>query len=106
MGLEIPREFGYVILTGVSSAFVIMYKVRDVNILTLIMHFKIEFLQGIQVGLARKKYGIKYPQMYATEDGKDGEGKMFNCIQVRILIRIPDRRPYPSHSKQQKESPK
>ena len=27
MGLEIPSEFGYVILTGVSSAFVIMYKV-------------------------------------------------------------------------------
>ena len=41
--------------------------------------------------------------MYATEDGKDGEGKMFNCIQVRILIRIPDRRPYPSHSKQRKK---
>lgn len=60
MGLEIPSEFGYVILTGVSSAFVIMYK-------------------GIQVGIARKKYGIKYPQMYATTDDEDG--KMFNCIQ-------------------------
>ena len=46
MGLEIPREFGYVILTGVSSAFVIMYKVGDVNILTLIMNFKIEFFTG------------------------------------------------------------
>ena len=38
--------------------------------------------QGIQVGIARKKYGIKYPQMYATTDDEDG--KMFNCIQVRI----------------------
>ena len=35
MGLEIPSEFGYVILTGVSSAFVIMYKV----ILNFLMDF-------------------------------------------------------------------
>ena len=46
MGLEIPREFGYVILTGVSSAFVIMYKVGDVNTFPLIINFKIEFLTG------------------------------------------------------------
>ena len=46
MGLEIPREFGYVILTGVSSAFVIMYKVGDVNILTLIMNLRNRILTG------------------------------------------------------------
>ena len=44
--------------------------------------------------MARKKYGIKYPQMYATEEAKE-DGKMFNCIQVKseflgFSIRIPD----------------
>ena len=44
MGFEIPSEFGYVILTGTASAFVIMWK-------------------GINVGMARRKYEIKYPKM-------------------------------------------
>jgi hypothetical protein len=38
--------------------------------------------KGIQVGMARKKYEIKYPKMYSDENGGDN---MFNCIQVRIL---------------------
>ena len=59
MGFEIPSEFGYVILTGTASAFVIMWK-------------------GINVGMARRKYEIKYPKMYSDENGGDN---MFNCIQ-------------------------
>ena len=45
--------------------------------------------------MARKKYGIKYPQMYATEEAKE-DGKMFNCIQVKSdflrfsILRNPD----------------
>jgi hypothetical protein len=42
------------------AAFVLMYK-------------------GIQVGMARKKYEIKYPKMYSDENGGDN---VFNCIQV------------------------
>jgi len=35
---------------------------------------------GVNVGRARKKYGIKYPRMYA--DASDGEdGLYFNCVQ-------------------------
>ena len=31
------------------------------------------------VGQARKKYGVKYPAMYAPEG--DASGKPFNCVQ-------------------------
>merc|ERR1711894_262034 len=59
MGLEIPSEYGYVILTGTASIFVLMYK-------------------SIKVGLARKEFGIKYPKLYSDEN--EGNNK-FNCIQ-------------------------
>ena len=39
--------------------------------------------KGIQVGMARKKYEIKYPRMYRDENGGDN---MFNCIQVGLII--------------------
>merc|ERR1711944_251485 len=57
--LSVPSEYGYVLLTGTTSIFVLMYK-------------------GIQVGLARKKYDIKYPKLYSDENGGDN---VFNCIQ-------------------------
>ncbi|OWZ12776.1 hypothetical protein PHMEG_00014009 [Phytophthora megakarya] len=34
---------------------------------------------GHQVGVARSKYGIKYPQMYAEKGEKNA--KAFNCVQ-------------------------
>jgi len=59
MIFEVPSEFGYVILTGTASVFVLIYK-------------------GINVGMARKKYEVKYPVMYSDENGGDN---MFNCVQ-------------------------
>ncbi|XP_073428466.1 glutathione S-transferase 3, mitochondrial-like [Dendrobates tinctorius] len=52
----LPHDFGYVILTFIYSYVVLMYL-------------------GINVGRARKKYGIKYPQMYSDKEN------VFNCIQ-------------------------
>jgi len=59
MIFEVPSKFGYVILTGTASVFVLIYK-------------------GINVGMARKKYEVKYPIMYSDENGGDN---MFNCVQ-------------------------
>ncbi|XP_073526689.1 glutathione S-transferase 3, mitochondrial-like [Phyllobates terribilis] len=52
----LPQDFGYVILTFIYSYVVLMYL-------------------GINVGRARKKFGIKYPQMYSDKEN------VFNCIQ-------------------------
>ena len=41
--------------------------------------------KGIQVGMARKKYEIKYPRMYSDENGGDN---VFNCIQVISIMDI------------------
>ncbi|XP_053560785.1 microsomal glutathione S-transferase 3 [Bombina bombina] len=52
----LPQNFAYVILTYVYSYIMLMYL-------------------GINVGKARKKYGVKYPQMYSDKE------QIFNCIQ-------------------------
>ncbi|KAM5182145.1 glutathione S-transferase 3, mitochondrial-like [Mantella aurantiaca] len=52
----LPQNFAYVIFTFVYSYVLLMYL-------------------GINVGKARKKYGVKYPQMYSDKDN------IFNCIQ-------------------------
>jgi len=56
MLLEIAPQFGYVVLVCIASFFVTMWL-------------------GINVGRARKKYEVKYPDMYSDKH------VAFNCIQ-------------------------
>lgn len=56
VSIALPAEFGYVILVAVASNFLL-------------------YGLGVKVGLARKKYGIKYPAMYSDKE------PVFNCIQ-------------------------
>lgn len=56
MEVIIAAEFGYVILVVVASFFMLMGL-------------------GIRVGMARKKFDVKYPAMYSDKD------PLFNCIQ-------------------------
>uniref|UniRef100_A0A2R5LGJ6 Glutathione S-transferase 3, mitochondrial n=1 Tax=Ornithodoros turicata TaxID=34597 RepID=A0A2R5LGJ6_9ACAR len=56
MTLTLQREYGYVVLVGVGSAFVNLWH------------------QSL-VGRARKKYDVKYPAMYSDKN------MVFNCIQ-------------------------
>ncbi|KAM3294557.1 hypothetical protein ACQJBY_037450 [Aegilops geniculata] len=61
VSVELPKEYGYVVLTVVAYAF-------------------LNFWMSFQVGAARKKYKVFYPTMYATES-ENKEAKPFNCVQ-------------------------
>ncbi|XP_010926151.1 uncharacterized protein [Elaeis guineensis] len=61
VSVEIPREYGYVVLVVVLYTF-----------LNLWMSF--------QVGKARKKYKVFYPNLYAIES-ENKDAKPFNCVQ-------------------------
>ncbi|OXA56885.1 microsomal glutathione S-transferase 3 [Folsomia candida] len=56
LAFQIPSGYGYVVLTGVGSMFMVMWK-------------------AFQVGKARKEFKIQYPIMYSPDNNK------FNCIQ-------------------------
>ncbi|XP_068121524.1 glutathione S-transferase 3, mitochondrial-like isoform X2 [Hyperolius riggenbachi] len=56
MTADIPQNFAYVVLT-------------------LIYSFVMNMYLAINVGKARKKYGLKYPAMYSDKEN------VFNCIQ-------------------------
>ncbi|XP_047128149.1 glutathione S-transferase 3, mitochondrial isoform X1 [Hydra vulgaris] len=58
--VTLPSEYGYVVLTFFLSIVMLTY-----------FTFK--------VVMARKKYNIQYPTLYANDDHK--EGKIFNCYQ-------------------------
>lgn len=63
MGLltvELVSGHGYVALVAIASVFVMQGG-------------------GIMVGMARRKYDVKYPTMYLPEEHKDA--KAFNCVQ-------------------------
>ena len=56
--IDIPAEFGYVILGQIAAVFTLQYL-------------------GGKVMAARKKYQVTYPDMYSTDPTK----KEFNCVQ-------------------------
>ncbi|KAK8970753.1 hypothetical protein KSP40_PGU021354 [Platanthera guangdongensis] len=64
VAIEIPREYGYVVLVFVLYNFLNMW-------------------MGMQVGKARKKYKVPYPALYAVES-ENKDAKLFNCIQNSI----------------------
>ena len=46
--MSLPQNYGWVILTGVGSIFMCLWK-------------------GFKVGAARKKYKVEYPEMYSKD---------------------------------------
>lgn len=59
--VAVTPEYGYVMASVAVSAAIVQW-------------------QGVLVGMARRKYGVPLPKMYA--DGEGVEAKTFNCTQV------------------------
>ncbi|TYI67852.1 hypothetical protein E1A91_D08G047900v1 [Gossypium mustelinum] len=57
----LAKEYGYVALVVVAYCFLSIW-------------------MGIQVGMARKKYKVYYPTLYALES-ENKDAKLFNCVQ-------------------------
>jgi len=61
VALVVPKPYGLVLLVNlIGSSFVLM-------------------MLAMKVTVARKKYKVHYPAMYAT--GEDDNARMFNCVQ-------------------------
>ncbi|XP_020253377.1 microsomal glutathione S-transferase 3-like [Asparagus officinalis] len=61
VAVEIPKEYGYVVLV-------------------LVLYCFLNIWMSFQVGKARKKYKVFYPTMYAIES-ENKDAKLFNCVQ-------------------------
>mmetsp|Transcript_6780 Transcript_6780/g.19547 ORF Transcript_6780/g.19547 Transcript_6780/m.19547 type:complete len:118 (+) Transcript_6780:101-454(+) len=61
VAVELRQDHGFVLLT---------------MMLTIFLHF---WFMAVKVSQARKKYGVKYPALYADSTVKDAQ--TFNCIQ-------------------------
>ncbi|CAN6465968.1 unnamed protein product [Victoria cruziana] len=61
MAVEIPKEYGYVVLV-------------------LAIYSLFNFWMAFQVGMARKRYKVPYPTLYAIES-ENKDAKLFNCVQ-------------------------
>ncbi|XP_058108053.1 uncharacterized protein LOC131251398 [Magnolia sinica] len=59
--VQVPAEYGCVVLVLLSYVF-------------------LNFWMAFQVGKARKKYKVFYPNLYAQES-ENKDAKLFNCIQ-------------------------
>ncbi|XP_072972932.1 uncharacterized protein [Typha angustifolia] len=59
--MEIPKEYGYVVLV-------------------LVLYALLNLWMSLQVGKARKKYKVFYPTLYAVES-ENKDAKLFNCVQ-------------------------
>lgn len=66
MTFEISGDYGYVVL--VLAAYIFF-----------------NFWMAIQVLLARERYNVDFPTMYALES-ENKDAKLFNCIQVSDLF--------------------
>ncbi|KAL6637054.1 hypothetical protein ACP70R_024626 [Stipagrostis hirtigluma subsp. patula] len=61
VSIELTKEYGYVVQVLVAYAF-------------------LNFWMSFQVGMARRKYKVFYPTMYAIES-QNKDAKLFNCVQ-------------------------
>lgn len=62
MAIEIPKEYGYVVLVVVAYVLLNLW-------------------MGVQVGKARKRHGVPYPALYAPESADKEDANLFNCVQ-------------------------
>ncbi|KAL1348597.1 uncharacterized protein LOC107458038 [Arachis duranensis] len=57
----LPKEYGYVVIV-------------------LVLYVFLNFYMAFQVGMARKKYNVPYPTLYALES-ENKQANLFNCVQ-------------------------
>ncbi|KAF7816286.1 microsomal glutathione S-transferase 3 [Senna tora] len=57
----LPREYGYVVIV-------------------LVLYCFLNVFMAIKVGMARRKYKVFYPTLYASES-ENKDAKLFNCVQ-------------------------